>query len=73
MILNALNDLYSRLVEDPDYGVASPGYSPQNISFRIVLKPDGSLFAIQDARLPDDKGKLRQFCTENKIEIIERI
>ncbi len=59
MILNSLNDLYSRLVEDPDYGVAAPGYSPQNISFRIVLKPDGTLFAIQDARIPDNKGKLR--------------
>lgn len=59
MILNALNDLYSRLVEDPDYEVANPGYSPQNISFRVVLKPDGKLFAIQDARISDDKGKLR--------------
>lgn len=59
MILNALNDLYSRLVEDPDYEVAKPGYSPQNISFRVVLKPDGTLFAIQDARIPDEKGKLR--------------
>jgi len=59
MILNALNDLYSRLVEDPDYEVAKPGYSPQNISFRVVLKSDGTLFAIQDARIPDDKGKPR--------------
>ncbi|MCC5790016.1 MAG: type I-C CRISPR-associated protein Cas8c/Csd1 [Opitutales bacterium] len=59
MILNALNDLYSRLAEDSDYDVAKPGYSPQNISFRVVLKPDGTLFTIQDARIPDNKGKLR--------------
>lgn len=59
MILNSLNDLYSRLASDPDYEIAKPGYSPQNISFRVVLKPDGSLFAIQDARIKDDKGKLR--------------
>ncbi len=59
MILNALNDLYSRLVEDPNYDVANPGYSPQNISFRVVIKPDGTLFAIQDARIPDANGKLR--------------
>jgi len=59
MILNALNDLYTRLADDPEYEIAKPGYSPQNISFRVVLKPDGTLFAIQDARIPDDKGKLR--------------
>jgi CRISPR-associated protein Csd1 len=59
MILNALNDLYSRLVEDSNYEVAKPGYSPQNISFRVVLKSDGSLFSIQDARISDEKGKLR--------------
>ncbi|MBK1792482.1 type I-C CRISPR-associated protein Cas8c/Csd1 [Persicirhabdus sediminis] len=59
MILNALNDLYSRLADDSSYEIAKPGYSPQNISFRVVLRPDGSLFAIQDARIRDDKGKLR--------------
>jgi CRISPR-associated protein Csd1 len=59
MILNALNDLYTRLLDDPDYEVASSGYSPQNITFRIVLKPDGQLFAIQDARVCDEKGKFR--------------
>lgn len=59
MILNALNDLYTRLASDPDYEIAKPGYSPQNISFRVVLKPDGTLFGIQDARTKDAKGKFR--------------
>ena len=59
MILHALNDLYTRLSSDPDYDIAPRGYSPQNITFRVVLKPDGSLFAIQDARTKDAKGKLR--------------
>ncbi len=59
MILNSLNDLYSRLADDPDYEIAKPGYSPQNISFRVVLKPDGSLFAIQDARIEGASGKFR--------------
>ncbi|MFC7339134.1 type I-C CRISPR-associated protein Cas8c/Csd1 [Haloferula chungangensis] len=59
MILNSLSDLYTRLADDSDYEIAKPGYSPQNISFRVVLKPDGSLFAIQDARIKDAKGKLR--------------
>ena len=52
MILQALNDLYNRLKDDPDYGVPVPGFSVQKISFRIVLKPDGSLLNIEDARSP---------------------
>jgi len=59
MILQALNELYGRLADDPAYEIAPPGFSPQKISFRIVLKPEGSLFAIEDARTPDEKGKLQ--------------
>lgn len=59
MILQSLNDLYTRLADDPAYEIAPPGFSPQKISFRIVLKPDGGLFAIEDARTPDEKGKLQ--------------
>lgn len=58
MILQSLNDLYARLAADPDYEVAPPGFSPQKISFRVVLRPDGSLFDIEDARTPNEKGKL---------------
>lgn len=58
MILQSLNDLYARLVKDPEYEVAPPGFSPQKISFRIVLKPDGSLFDIEDGRSPNSAGKL---------------
>ena len=58
MILQSLNELYSRLAADPDYEIAPPGFSPQKISFRVVLRPDGSVFDIEDARLPNDKGKL---------------
>ena len=57
MILNSLYKLYDRLAGDPAYEIAKPGYSPQKISFRVVIKPDGTLFAIQDARIKDDKGK----------------
>jgi len=57
MILHSLYKLYDRLADDPAYEIAKPGYSPQKISFRVVLKPDGSLFAIQDARIKNDKGK----------------
>ena len=59
MILQSLYQLYDRLASDPSYEVAPPGYSPQKISFRVILKPDGSLFTIQDARIKDENGKLQ--------------
>lgn len=58
MILQSLYKLYDRLADDPAYEIAKPGYSPQKISFRVILKPDGSLFSIQDARIKNEKGKL---------------
>lgn len=57
MILNSLADLYDRLAGDPSYEVSRAGYSPQKIGFKIILKPDGSLFDIQDARQAQEKGK----------------
>ncbi len=58
MILQSLNELYSRLAADPSYEIAPPGFSPQKISFRIVIEPGGVLFDIEDARTPNDRGKL---------------
>lgn len=58
MILQSLNNLYDRLADDPAYELAHPGFSPQKISFRVVLHPDGRLFQMQDARVPNDKKKL---------------
>ena len=40
MILQSLNELYNRLSEDPAYEIAPPGFSPQKISFRNVIKHD---------------------------------
>lgn len=50
MILQSLTQLYERLKDAPDYQLPTPGYSIQNITFRIVLNADGSLHDIQDAR-----------------------
>lgn len=50
MILRALDKLYDRLTDDPDYEVAPPGYSLQKITFKVVLHPDGQLFSIDDLR-----------------------
>lgn len=51
MILQALNELYERLADDPAYELPRPGYSTQRVSFCVVLKPDGTLFDIQDVRI----------------------
>jgi CRISPR-associated protein Csd1 len=56
MILQALNELYPRLAADPSYEIAPPGFSPQKISFRLVIRLDGSLVAIEDARTKNTKG-----------------
>lgn len=61
MILQSLYELYSRLADDPDYKISPSGFSPQKISFRVVLREDGSLHDIEDARVPNDIGKLINF------------
>ena len=52
MILQALTQLYVRLALDPAnaYGLPIPGTSTQRVTFCFVLKPDGTLHAIEDAR-----------------------
>jgi len=57
MILHSLAELYDRLKENPEYEITPQGYSPQKIGFKIILRPDGTLFDIQDARQPQEKGK----------------
>jgi CRISPR-associated protein Csd1 len=49
MILQSLHALYDRLADDETYDVAEPGFSPQNVSFCVVLFPDRT-FAFHDAR-----------------------
>lgn len=58
MILQSLHELYGRLADDSSYEIAPPGFSPQKISFEVILNRDGS-FDIQDYRKPDPKGKLQ--------------
>lgn len=56
MILQSLYELYDRLSQDPDeYNIPPPSYSLQKISFKVVLKPDGTLHAIEDARKQSGK------------------
>lgn len=46
MILQSLHQLYDRLAGDIETGITPLRFAPQKISFRVTLKPDGSLFAI---------------------------
>lgn len=57
MILQALNHLYGRLEQDKTYGIALPGFSLQKISFRVVIKEDGSFLDPEDARSLNEKRK----------------
>jgi len=58
MILQSLYQLYDRLADDPTTTIAPIGFAPQQISFRVILKPDGSLFDIKSAQQPNSNGKL---------------
>lgn len=57
MILAALNDYYARLRDDPESGVAAPGYSQEKISFAVVLDTSGKVVDIHDLR--EQVGKKR--------------
>jgi CRISPR-associated protein Csd1 len=63
MILQSLNHLYQRLASDERYGVPTPGYGVQKITFCVVVRPDGALHDIEDVRLtlirPSKGGKAR--------------
>lgn len=47
MIIQALNHLYHRYINDPDIEIPRDGFSTQSISFEIVLELDGTLHAIR--------------------------
>lgn len=55
MILQSLYDYYQRLQADQNSGVALPGFSPQKISFALVIDQSGTLIQVQDLR--DTSGK----------------
>ncbi len=55
MILQSLYDLYERLRLDEEYEIPPLGYSRQNISFKVVIKPDGTLYRIETLRDPNNK------------------
>ncbi|WP_332670861.1 type I-C CRISPR-associated protein Cas8c/Csd1 [Aromatoleum sp.] len=58
MILQALTHYYQRMIERQAEDVALYGYSPEKISYEIVLTPDGRVVAVNDIR--DTSGKKPQ-------------
>lgn len=55
MILQSLAGYYERLLERGADGIAPSGYSPEKISYEIVLTVDGRVAAVNDIR--DTSGK----------------
>ncbi len=55
MILQALNTYYQRLLTRGEEGLAPFGYSPEKISYEILLAPDGRVVDVNDIR--DTSGK----------------
>lgn len=55
MILQALNSYYQRLLARGEEGLSPFGYSPEKISYEILLAPDGRVVDVNDIR--DISGK----------------
>ncbi len=55
MILQALNRYYERLIAQDAKGIAPPGFSPEKISFEVLLTPAGEIVQVNDIR--DTSGK----------------
>ena len=53
MILNELSKYYQRLLKDPDVAICEPGFSPEKISFRIVITKEGKFVNLEDLRTED--------------------
>jgi CRISPR-associated protein Csd1 len=60
MILQSLCQLYDRLVDDEDYGIAPARHSIQKISFRVVLYPDKPAEIQKVAHMENGKERPRQ-------------
>lgn len=58
MILQALSSYYERAQADPAISMPAYGTSMENISFALVLDPEGNVVALEDLREQDGK-KLR--------------
>ena len=58
MILQALNEQYQRLLDDPESGVAPPGYCPAKVSHAAILSVSGELIDILPISIQNGKKVL---------------
>lgn len=58
MILQALNQYYQRLQEDPEKSVPAFGYGVQRFGFALLLDSGGTLLQVMDLREKREKNKL---------------
>lgn len=58
MILQALARYYRRLIEQQGEGIAPYGYSPEKVSYAILLAPDGAVVDVHN--IQDTSGKKPQ-------------
>ncbi|WP_045728617.1 type I-C CRISPR-associated protein Cas8c/Csd1 [Xanthomonas sp. GPE 39] len=58
MILSALADFYQRLLDDPESGIAAPGYSQEKIGYTVVLAADGRVVDVNDEHSTEGKKRL---------------
>ena len=55
MILQELSRYYKKLLENPEIDICEPGFSPEKISFRIVISKEGEFINLEDLREKDEK------------------
>ena len=64
MILQALYQLYGRLLDEPDSGISPPGYSKAGVSYALNLSETGELLDMLDLR-EQAKGKGKRLITRD--------
>ena len=64
MILQALYQLYGRLLDEPDSGISQPGYSKAGVSYALNLSETGELLDMLDLR-EQAKGKGKRLVTRD--------
>lgn len=60
MILQALYQLYQRLLDEPGSGISPPGYSTARVSFALNLSETGELLDLIDLREVDKAAKQKK-------------
>ena len=60
MILQALYQLYQRLLDEPGSGISPPGYSTARVSFALNLSEAGELLDLVDLREANKAGKQKE-------------